>query len=138
MLDYLRTPSLKFHMSTQKRGNVLLVDGNALVTRFLTIKLQNAGYCVVLAKDAGEAKKQAGHTKQFDLVALASSILEDDREAAKELRESLGCPVMAYGFSQLTFQEQQQLHLDYYFERFIEPDDFLKAIELAISRKKAF
>ena len=124
-------------MSAQKRGNVLLVDGNALVTRFLKIKLQNAGYCVKLAKDAWEAKNNAGHAKQFDVVALASSILEDNREAAKELRGSLGCPVMAYGFSQLTSRDEQQLHLDHYFERFIEPDDFIKAIEFTISRKKS-
>ena len=136
MLEYLRTPSLRLFSSTRMHGYVLLIDNNPLVVRFLTIKLENAGYRVSLASDINDAIKRALELKNVDIIALAASVLEDCPQEMPSLHRALTCPVMVYGMSSyFSPEEQRRSGITRYFDCFSKPDDFLKALELTRSSK---
>jgi DNA-binding response OmpR family regulator len=113
---------------------VLLVDGNKRITRLLKINLENSGYNVSIACSVKEAEELAEKLKP-SIVALASPLALERREAATRLREILGCPVVIYGVGVYESEDMCNLSCDGYIDRFYEPQEFLKHIN-ALAKKE--
>ena len=117
-------------------GRVLLVDGNAPVTRFIKMNLENSGYDVSIVNSVEEAEKTAAQLK-VRVIALASPVLAETREAVVRLRRALKCPVLVYGVGTYSEDDKRSLNADHWVDRFYEPADFIKAVETAIAKKSA-
>ena len=116
------------------KGRVLLVDGNGRMVKFLRMNLENSGYEVAVVNDIHAAEESAP-TINVDIVALASSVFSDDGEAVARLRKALACPVLVYGLGSYTDEQKKRLNANHYIDRFTEPEEFIRAIETAMTGK---
>jgi DNA-binding response OmpR family regulator len=124
-------PKLRFRMAKERTlGRVLLVDGNAPVTRFLKLNLENSGYEVSVVHSVEEAEESAPKLT-VSVIALASPVLAETREAVSRLRKALPCPVLVYGVGTYSEADKRSLNADHWVDRFYEPADFIRAIEVA-------
>jgi DNA-binding response OmpR family regulator len=117
-----------------KRRSVLLVDGNKRITRLLKINLENSGYNVSIACSVKEAEELA-ETIKPSIVALASPLALERREAATRLREILDCPVVIYGVGIYESEDMCNISCDGYIDKFYEPEEFLAHIN-ALAKKE--
>jgi DNA-binding response OmpR family regulator len=117
-----------------KLPNILLVDGNAPVVRFLTLKLKSSGYDVTVVESLEEAAALKDKLN-FHIVALASPQLAGSGEAVARLRRKLACPVLIYGVGWYSNEEKKALGIDHWVDRFYEPEDFIQAVETTLAMK---
>ncbi len=114
--------------------NILIVDDNSLVSRYLQIKLQVSGYKVTVIKGIREAEASAGSTKA-EVVALASPGLPSVQQAVARLRKALNCPVIVYGINYDTAEEKESSGADCWIKSFHDSEDLVKAVDKACANK---
>ncbi len=134
MFERKATNGLAYAEGRHAIKNILIIDDNCLVSRYLQIKLQIAGYQVTVLESVGQAEASTGGTKT-EVVALASPGLPSVQQAITRLRMALNCPVIVYGINYDTAEERESAGADCWIQSFHDSEDLVKAVEKACANK---
>jgi DNA-binding response OmpR family regulator len=120
-------------LNNKPEGKVLLIDGNGPVVKFLKIKMESAGYEVLLAHNIDQALISSPSLKGVRIIALASLEAVQSKGSLSALRSVFVCPVLVYGVGFFTSEEKAAIKADNWVEKLYEPDEFLKALEATLA-----